>query len=117
GDEVGPDNVDITVGFGGVSPSSYTINTVYLWTAGPEEVVLRVALKRGSGVRMDELKERLRQRLPERLGEWLREGLLAEDLPDDQIEARVRGLRLSFEPSDIVNEVMSFGSRTPVEVA
>src|SRR5207248_10290610 len=28
-----------------------------------------------------------------------------------------RGLRLSFEPADIVNEVMSFGSATPVEVA
>ena len=30
---------------------------------------------------------------------------------------RVKGLKLSFEPADIVNEVMSFGSPTPVEVA
>ena len=45
-EEVGAENLDITVGFGGVSPSSYTINTVYLWTGGPEEVVLRVALQR-----------------------------------------------------------------------
>ena len=29
----------------------------------------------------------------------------------------MRGLRLSFEPADIVNEVMSFGSPTPIEVA
>jgi multidrug efflux pump subunit AcrB len=29
----------------------------------------------------------------------------------------VRGLKFSFEPADIVNEVMSFGSPTPVEVA
>src|SRR5207253_1255144 len=33
------------------------------------------------------------------------------------VEAKVRGLRLSFEPADIVNEVMSFGSPTPVEIA
>ena len=30
---------------------------------------------------------------------------------------RVDGLQLSFEPADIVNEVMSFGSPTPIEVA
>src|SRR5262249_48931745 len=29
---------------------------------------------------------------------------------------RVHGLRFSFEPADIVNEVMSFGTPTPVEV-
>ncbi len=29
----------------------------------------------------------------------------------------MRGLKLSFEPADIVNEVMSFGSPTPIEVA
>ena len=29
----------------------------------------------------------------------------------------MRGLKLSFEPADVVNEVMSFGSPTPVEVA
>ena len=34
-----------------------------------------------------------------------------------QVEQRVAGIKLSFEPSDIVNEVMSFGSPTPVEVA
>ena len=44
GELVGPENVDISVVYGGVSPSSYTINTVYLWTGGPEEAVVRVAL-------------------------------------------------------------------------
>ena len=29
----------------------------------------------------------------------------------------MHGLRLSFEPSDIVNQVMSFGADTPIEVA
>src|SRR5439155_17959886 len=54
---VGADNLAMTVGFGGVSPSSYTINTVYLWTAGPEEAVLRVALKPHSGIRVEDLKQ------------------------------------------------------------
>ncbi len=116
-DMVGPGNLDMTVGFGGVSPSSYTINTVYLWTAGPEEVVLRVALTQGSGIRVDELKESLREQLPLRLKDWLGRQLRADGIPEDKITTRLEGLRLSFEPADIVNEVMSFGSRTPIEVA
>ena len=89
------------------------INTIYLWMSGPEEAVLRVALKPGSGVRVEDLKERLRGELPARLGDWLRQKLTAEKLPTDQVAERVRGLKLSFEPADIVNEVMSFGSPTP----
>lgn len=116
-DAVGPENFEMSVGFGGVSPSSYTINTVYLWTAGPEEVVLRVALKHGCGIRVESLKQRLRRDLPERLTRWLQDQLRDDGLTDDQIVHRVSALRLSFEPSDIINEIMSFGSPTPVEVA
>ncbi len=114
---VGGDKVEMSVGFGGVSPSSYTINTVYLWTAGPEEVVLRVALKEGSGVRVDALKEWLRRELPERLGAWLAGELRGEGLPADRVDAQVRGIALAFEPADVVSEVMSFGSGKPIEVA
>src|SRR5206468_5801382 len=102
---------------GGVSPSSYTINTVYLWTAGPEDVVLRIALKEGSGVRIERLKEQLRERLPQRLGAWLRRELEAAGTPEDQIVAQTGALQVSFEPADIVNEVMSFGSGKPIEMA
>src|SRR5262249_2500489 len=69
---VGPDKVDISLGYVGVVPPSYPINSVYLWMGGPEEAVLRVALKRGSGIRVEELKHRLRAELPKRLGGWLR---------------------------------------------
>ncbi len=113
----GPDNVDISVGFGGVSPSSYTINTVYLWTGGPEEVLMRVALKHGSGLRIEDLKHQLRETLPQRLGVWLRQRLRALGVEEDRIAARLEDLRFSFEPADIVNEVMSFGSPTPVAVS
>ena len=46
--EAGPGNVEITLGYVGVVPSSFPINSVYLWTGGPEEAVVRVALKPGS---------------------------------------------------------------------
>ncbi len=115
-EEVGADNQDITVCFGGVSPSTYTINTVYLWTGGPEEAVLRVALKHDSGVRVEALKERLRQLVPIRLRAWLAQRLRQEGLPDDTIAERLADLRLSFEPADVVNDVMSFGAPTPVEI-
>ena len=44
--------------------------------------------------------------------------LLAESEGGDPEDAEKRAaqIRLSFEPADIVNEVMSFGAPTPVEV-
>ncbi|HEV2947694.1 MAG TPA: efflux RND transporter permease subunit, partial [Gemmataceae bacterium] len=89
----------------------------YLWMRGPEEAVLRIELRSGSGVRVEELKHRLRDELPRRLGDWLRRKLADEGFSEDKVAERVRGLRFSFEPADIVNEVMSFGSPTPIEVA
>lgn len=113
----GPDSVALSLGYVGVVPSSYPINGVYQWMSGPEEAVLRVALKPGPGrPRTDELTPRLRDELPRRLADWLRPKLAAEGLAPAAIDARVAGLRLSFEPADIVNEVMSFGSPTPVEI-
>jgi multidrug efflux pump subunit AcrB len=115
--DVGPDNLAISVGYVGLIGSSYPINTVYQWMRGPEEAILRVALKPNSGVHVEDLKERLRRELPDRLGEWLRGKLNAEQVPQEQIARRVRELKFSFEPADIVNDVMSFGSPTPVEIA
>jgi RND family efflux transporter MFP subunit len=92
---VGKDAVDVSVGYIGLIPSNYPINAIYQWTGGPEEVVLRFALKQGKTRSIEELKERLRD-------------LLSDSMPD---------VRFSFEPADIVSEVMSFGSPTPVEIA
>jgi multidrug efflux pump subunit AcrB len=113
----GKDNVAISLGWVGVVPSSFPINAVYLFTGGPEEAVIRIALKRDSGVRIAELQERLRESLPRRLGDWLRKQLTDDMVPPDDIARRVSGIRLSFEPADIVSEVMSFGAPTPVEIA
>jgi multidrug efflux pump subunit AcrB len=116
-DEVGAENVAISLGYVGLIGSSYPINTIYLWMSGPEEAVLHVALRPGSAIGMGDLQEKLRQVLPERLGAWLRRRLQAESLSLDQIAERVHSIRISFEPADIINQVMSFGSRTPIEIA
>ncbi len=94
-EEVGPQNIEMTLGFLGVHGASYPINLIYLWNGGTEEGVLQVQLKRGTPVRVEALKERLRK-------------LFAEKLP---------GVSFSFEPSDIVSRVMSLGSPTPIEIA
>jgi multidrug efflux pump subunit AcrB len=113
----GADNVAISLGYVGLMPSSSPINSVYLWTSGPEEAVLRVALRPDSGVAVEDLKARLRSELPRRLADWLRHKMRDEGMPENKIAERVRALKLSFEPADIVNEVMSFGAATPVEIA
>lgn len=94
-DEVGRENVELTLGYVGMIHSNFPVNAVYQWSRGPEEAILYVDLKDHSGVRVEALNERLRERM-------------AREMPE---------VRVSFEPSDIVNEVMSFGSPTPIEVA
>ncbi|HWG47807.1 MAG TPA: efflux RND transporter permease subunit [Gemmataceae bacterium] len=116
-DVAGAENVTVSVGYVGLIPSSYPINTIYLWMRGPEEAVLHVGLKPRSGVSVEALKRRLREELPRRLRAWLEPKLRGEGLSAEQATARVQALKFSFEPADIVNEVMSFGSPTPVEVA
>jgi multidrug efflux pump subunit AcrB len=93
--EAGSDNVAITLGFVGAQPPSYPINTIHLWTSGPHEAVLLVALRKGAGIRLSELKERLRKKLPE----------------------VIPGVNLSFEAGDVVSQIMNFGAPTPIEVA
>lgn len=95
GDEVGPDNVQISTAFIGIQGSAYPVNTIYLWTSGPHEAVLKVALKPGATLRGDALRDRLR-------------AVFSEKLP---------GVAASFEAGDIVSQVMSFGSGTDLEVA
>ena len=111
----GPGGVDISLGYVGVVPSSYPINSVYLWTGGPEEAVMRVKLT-ASAPPLATLREGLRRELPDHLRRWLAERWISSGEPPERVTARVAGLRLAFEPADIVSEVMSFGSPAPVEV-
>jgi len=78
-----------------VQPSSYPINTIFLWTGGSHEGVLLVALKPDAPIALDAFEEELRRRFAKRF-------------PDVQF---------SFEPGDIVGRIMNFGAPTPVQVA
>lgn len=113
--EVGSENVLLSLGYVGVVPPSYPINAVYLWMGGPEESVIRVAL-RPHAKRLEDVKAALREKLPSHLRAWLTKRWLEMNEPPAKVAQRVAGLRLSFEPADIINEVMSFGSPTPIEV-
>ena len=115
GERAGSGGVDISLGYVGVVPSSYPINSVYLWTGGPEEAVIRVKLT-PSAPPLGFLREKLRQELPAHLARWLTERWISAGEPVERVNARVAALRLAFEPADIVSEVMSFGSPAPVEV-
>jgi multidrug efflux pump subunit AcrB len=92
--EAGAGNVEITSDFVGVIPSSYPVDLIHLFTSGPQEAIIQVALK-PEAPRGEDLRERLRKGLH-------------DQLPDCQF---------SFEAGDIVGQVMSFGSTTPIEVA
>jgi multidrug efflux pump subunit AcrB len=93
--DVGPENVSASLGFIGSQPSSYPVNTIYLWTSGPHEAVLLVSLKPERKMSTDAVQESLRATI-------------------DEIAP---GAVVSFEAADLVNQVMSFGSPTPIEVA
>jgi len=92
--EAGRDNIQITSDFIGLIPSSYPVDLIHLFTSGPQDAIIQVSFKpdapRG---------ERLRERLRASLG---------RELP---------GTEISFEAGDIVTQVMSFGSPTPIEIA
>ncbi|MBL9181860.1 MAG: efflux RND transporter permease subunit [Verrucomicrobiaceae bacterium] len=93
--EAGSNNVALSLGLVGVHAPNYPVNLIHLWNGGPEEAYLSIQLRPDAGVRVPELRERLRK-------------TLGAEFPE---------LRVSFEPSDIVSRVMSFGSPTPIEVA
>lgn len=94
-EDVGPDRIALTLGYVGTVPASFPINSVYQFMRGPEEAVLRVALKPHSGINTEQLQAKLRNKFN-------------NQFPD---------VRFSFEPADILSEVMSFGSSTPIEIA
>jgi multidrug efflux pump subunit AcrB len=91
----GANNVAVTLGYVGTQPPAYPINTIFLWTSGPHEAVLRVALKSDASMSVAKLEEQLRAKLP---------GIFP-------------GSQFSFEAGDIVSQTMNFGAPTPVEVA
>ena len=83
---------------------------------GPDDGQMRVRLQEGSGIRLADLRDRLRKALPERLIPWMTAELERYGIPAEEAKALAEKITFGFEPGDIVSEVMSFGSPTPVEV-
>jgi multidrug efflux pump subunit AcrB len=91
----GAGNVTGTLGYVGVQASSYPINTIFLWTSGPHDAVINVALAPEARIDVEAFEERLRAALP----------------------GKFPGCQFSFGAGDIVSQIMNFGAPTPLEVA
>ncbi|MCW3107390.1 MAG: acriflavin resistance protein [Segetibacter sp.] len=92
-DAAGEDGVAITSSYVGLQPPTYAINPIFLYTSGPHESVIRINFK-DAKINIEELKEKLRSSL-------------AKEIPSAAI---------SFEPADLVDQVMSLGANNPIEV-
>ncbi|GAB3888227.1 efflux RND transporter permease subunit [Spirosoma agri] len=91
---VGKENVEITSAMVGMHGAQFSTSPIYLFMAGPQEGVLQVSLKEGYDVDMDELKDKFR-------------ASMKQALPD---------VKLSFEPIELTDKILSQGSPTPIEV-
>ncbi|MDO3643095.1 MAG: efflux RND transporter permease subunit [Mucilaginibacter sp.] len=86
--------VEITSAYVGLIPSSYGSSNLYIFNTGTHEAVLQVQLDESYKVNMDELKDALRKNI-------------AYAMPE---------LRVTFEPIDMTEKIMSQGAQTPIEV-
>jgi multidrug efflux pump subunit AcrB len=93
--EAGASNLETTLGYVGTQPSSYPINTVFLWTSGSQQAIINVGLKPGASISLRSLEENLRQKLP-------------QEFPS---------ARFSFDPGDLISQTLSFGAPSSAEVA
>jgi len=93
--DAGDNNLDLTLSYVGTQGSSYPINAVFLWTSGPQQAVVNVGLRPGSSVKLAPLEEQLRKDL-------------AQQFPT---------LRFSFDPGDLISQILNFGTPSLAEVA
>jgi multidrug efflux pump subunit AcrB len=90
---VGKEHIGISSVYVGMHPSLFSVSPIYLFMAGPHEAVFQISLK-DYHADMDDFKDLLRKNI----------GKVAPDL------------RLSFEPIELTDKVLSQGSPTPIEI-
>jgi multidrug efflux pump subunit AcrB len=90
----GEKNLELSLGYVGVQGSSYPINDVFLFTNGPQQAIINVGLERETSLKLADLEEQLRKKLPQKF-------------PD---------AHFSFDPGDLVNQTLNFGSSSLAEV-
>ena len=91
---IGKGNVSISSAMIGVHGATFSTNPIYLFMAGPQDAVLQVALKDDYKVNMDDLKDEFRKRMKEKMP----------------------NVKVSFEPIELTDKILSQGSPTPIEV-
>jgi len=87
-------HVAVSSGYVGIVPSSYGTSNLYIFNTGTHEAVLQVNLDPEYKMNMDELKDALRK----------------------NIALRCPDLRITFEPIDMTEKIMSQGAATPIEI-
>lgn len=90
----GGNKIAISSAYVGLVGSSYPVSVIHLWTSGPEEALLKVKFISGSGIKLDDFREKVRQ----------------------AVSVQMPGAHISFEPADLVGQVMSQGTGTPIQV-
>lgn len=90
---IGKEHVAISSVYVGQHPAIFSVSPIYLFTAGPHEAVFQIGLK-DFHVDMDVFKDEFRQRIK-------------KILPD---------VKISFEPIELTDKVLSQGSLTPIEI-
>ena len=91
---VGKENVSITSAYVGMHPQLFSVSPIFLWMAGPHEAVLQIALKEDVKLDLDELKDKIR----------------------NTTKTIDHNIKLSFEPIELTDKILSQGSPTPIEV-
>jgi hypothetical protein len=91
---VGHSNVEVTSAMVGMHGSQFSTNPIYLFMAGPQEAVLQASLKEDFKVNMDDLKEDFRA----------------------HVSQGYAGVKVSFEPIELTDKILSQGSPTPIEI-
>lgn len=91
---VGKENISVTSAFIGQHPTLFSTSPIYLFMGGPHEALLQVSLDRDYDVDLDDLKEHFRKAMD-------------EQMPDTKV---------SFEPIQLTDKILSQGSPTPIEI-
>jgi multidrug efflux pump subunit AcrB len=87
-------NIAITSSYVGLIPSNFGSSNLYIFNSGTHEAIMQVNLKENYKVNMEDLKEKIRH----------------------VVNGQFKDLRLSFEPIELTEKIMSQGASTPIEV-
>ena len=90
----GKEAIGISSAYIGQHPAVFSVSPIYLFTSGPQEAVLQVSLTDKFQGNLDQLKDSFRKKMK-------------ESMPD---------VKLSFEPIELTDKILSQGSPTLIEV-